>query len=274
MTTAKEANKVKGHQARSNISLEALYNTMSVEAGGLYNQAITICTAFLGGTLIFYERLFVSDITWTLIILVLGWITLVYPLAAFTYVRWQNVEAHRHVLEYFNTGEKEDYDKALAIPKKSRCLTKSAITSMVIGLCLVGIFTTLNLVLLQKEIKMNEKKDTPAQNEKESNDQSSEIQQDRNLKPGQTVQGSPEKPSQQESPAIDEKKSIDPSSVIVPDHPIIHPEPNQPSDDETPQLDSPTKIQKLSLDPTSIIKVKPDTEPQEEPPVETPNEED
>ncbi len=48
------------------ISLEALYDTMSKEADGLYKQMITICTAFLGGTLVFFEKLFVSKAGWSI----------------------------------------------------------------------------------------------------------------------------------------------------------------------------------------------------------------
>ena len=41
---------------RQTISLEALYDTMSKEADGLYKQMITICTAFLGGTLVQFGK--------------------------------------------------------------------------------------------------------------------------------------------------------------------------------------------------------------------------
>ncbi len=60
------------------ISLEALYDTMSKEADGLYKQMITICTAFLGGTLVFFEKLFVSKAGWSIYFLFGGWAALTY----------------------------------------------------------------------------------------------------------------------------------------------------------------------------------------------------
>jgi len=131
------------------ISLEALYDTMSKEVDGLYKQMITICTAFLGGTLVFFEKLFVSDAGWSIYFLFGGWAALTYPLAVLIYIRWQNVEAHRHTLEYFKTKNEDEYNKAVAIPKRGRKWTTSAIISMVAGLVLIGAFTAINIVYRQ-----------------------------------------------------------------------------------------------------------------------------
>lgn len=131
------------------ISLEVLYDTMSKEADGLYKQMITICTAFLGGTLVFFEKLFVSKAGWSIYFLFGGWAALTYPLAVLIYVRWQNVEAHRHTLEYFKTRNEAEYNIAVAIPKRGRKWTTSAIVSMVAGLILIATFTAINIIYRQ-----------------------------------------------------------------------------------------------------------------------------
>lgn len=141
-------NKVSDSNERT-ISLEVLYDTMSKEADGLYKQMITICTAFLGGTLVFFEKLFVGNAEWSIYILFVGWAALTYPLAVLMIVRWQNVEAHRYILEYFKTNEEAEYNKAVEIPKRGRKWTKSAIFSMVAGLILISIFTAINIIYRQ-----------------------------------------------------------------------------------------------------------------------------
>ncbi len=140
---------IRNDNREQKISFEALYDTMSKEADGLYKQMITICTAFLGGSLVFFEKLFVSDAGWAIYFLFGGWAALTYPLAVLIYVRWQNVEAHRHILEYLKTESEIEYNKAVAIPKRGRKWTTSAIISMLAGLILIATFTAINIIYRQ-----------------------------------------------------------------------------------------------------------------------------
>lgn len=118
---------------------------MSQEADGFYKQIITICTAFLGGSLAFFDKLYVSKATWSLWLLFTAWAALVYPLAVLVWVRWQNVEAHRHALEYFKTNDENEYKKAVSLPERGRKWTTSAIISMVLGLIIIAVFTAINI---------------------------------------------------------------------------------------------------------------------------------
>jgi len=124
---------------------DRLYTTMSQEADGFYKLLITICTTFLGGTLIFFEKLFVSDARWSIWLLFLAWLALAYSIAVLVWIRWQNVEAHRHALEYLKTRVEKDYEKAVSIPNKARKWTTSAIIVMMIGLGLIAVFTAINI---------------------------------------------------------------------------------------------------------------------------------
>jgi len=124
---------------------ECLYSTMAQEANGLYSQMITISTAFFGGSLAFFGRFNVSASTWFVCILVLAWLALIAPLAILICVRWKNVEAHRHALEYIKTGKDEEYKKAVQIPRRARCCTKVAIGLMMFGLLLLMILTAMGI---------------------------------------------------------------------------------------------------------------------------------
>jgi len=138
-----------------------LYNTMSQEAAGLYKQMIAICTAFLGGSIVFFEKLFVSAVEWSIYFLFAGWLALTYPLAVLMIIRWQNIESHRLMLEYLkskddtkrNQNRDEDrneakFRKVVNIAERGRKWTMSAILSMVIGLILIAIFTAINIGFL------------------------------------------------------------------------------------------------------------------------------
>jgi len=146
-TQMNKDNPQQAQNAISNVPLERLYSTMSSEADGLYKQMITICTTLLGGTLLFFDKLFVGNVSWTLAILFFGWAALTYPLPVMIFVRWKNVEAHRHILEYFKTKDQKEYEKAVELPRRSRWWTKSAILSMTLGLVLIAVFTAINVVL-------------------------------------------------------------------------------------------------------------------------------
>ena len=124
---------------------DRLYTTMSQEADGLYKLLITICTTFLGGTLVFFEKLFVSDARWSIWLLFLAWLALTYSIAVLVWIRWQNVEAHRHALEYTKTGDENEYKKAEGIPEAGRRWTLSAIIIMIAGLLLLALFTAINV---------------------------------------------------------------------------------------------------------------------------------
>ena len=143
---ADELNRQTIETIKPNVSLEQLYNTMSGEADGLYRQIITICTVFLGGTLAYFDKLFVGNVRWSIVFLFGAWLALTYPLAVLVRVRWQNVEAHRHALEFFKTHDNKEYDKAVEIPRRGRRRTNCAICSMIIGLLLIAIFAGINII--------------------------------------------------------------------------------------------------------------------------------
>ncbi len=133
------------------VSPETLYDAMAREADGFYRQITTICTAFLGGILVFLEKLFTISPKSIIYLIVLGSgvICLILSLAAISYVRWQNVEAHRHALKYFKTEDKSEYNKAMEIPERSRIWTKIAIFSMILGIFLITIFVGASIIYKQ-----------------------------------------------------------------------------------------------------------------------------
>ncbi len=137
------------------VSPDTLYNTMSQEADGLYRQLMTIGTSFFGGSLlgfvwfIFNNERIKSEkhLLWLLFV---AWIALIYTVGALTWIRWQNVESHRHVLEYLKLqGEEKcdkadkEYNKAKSISSKNRKWMSSVFVSVLVGIILIAVFTAM-----------------------------------------------------------------------------------------------------------------------------------
>jgi uncharacterized membrane protein YdbT with pleckstrin-like domain len=123
-----------------------LYTSMVKEADGFYKQMITISTALLGGSLAFFNYFFTSNkVFHSKWLLLLAWFFLIYQITILSWIRWQNVESHRHALEYLkNKSEDYNYEKASKIAKRGRFFTKTAIISLMITFLLFAIFVYIN----------------------------------------------------------------------------------------------------------------------------------
>lgn len=145
-------------QSNDDSTRQVLYQTMAQEAAGLYSQMLTICSAFLGGSLALYDRLVPENpirIKWFLFCL---WGSLVYPVIILLFVRWRNIESHRLVLESQRLGgeglwykEKHEeairlYEKARRIAQFDRRLMLSAIVSLMAGLVLLATLVTISRI--------------------------------------------------------------------------------------------------------------------------------
>jgi len=135
------------HQETAFSPVAQLYATMAQEAAGLYKQMITISTAFLGGSLAFFDKFFTTGkASCSIWLLFSAWVALIYPVFILSWVRWQNVESHRHMLEYLkNESSDGNYKKAAEIAAKGRKWTKSAIISLALALALLAIFALVNV---------------------------------------------------------------------------------------------------------------------------------
>jgi len=123
-----------------------LYTSMVKEADGFYKQMITISTALLGGSLAFFNYFFTSNkVFHSKWLLLLAWFFLIYQITILSWIRWQNVESHRHALEYLkNKSEDYNYEKASKIAKRGRFFTKTAIISLMFTFLLFAIFVYIN----------------------------------------------------------------------------------------------------------------------------------
>jgi hypothetical protein len=107
------------------------------EAGAFYKLVVTTATLFLGGTLLFWERIAPAPDRFSLAILGVGWFSLGMSIMAVVIVRKSNIECGRLTLE----GEMEKANRESA---HSRRLTNRAAIMLAFGiLCVMasGFFT-------------------------------------------------------------------------------------------------------------------------------------
>jgi len=120
------------------VSKDTLFQSIVKEAGEFYNLILTVSSAFLGGTLIFLEKIAPNPVQCSLWVLYLGWVSLIGSIAISAYVRLKNLESGRLALE-------ERYEDAQQLDRKKEWLSSLMTILMVAGVALITIFGIINL---------------------------------------------------------------------------------------------------------------------------------
>ncbi|MCK5240900.1 hypothetical protein KAR34_00480 [bacterium] len=120
------------------VSEDVIFNSIVKEAGGFYTLVLTVASAFLGGTLFFLEKIVGTPNKYSLILLGLGWMSLITTIGLSAFIRFQNVESGRLALEKkYNEAKKLDRDK------EAKCILM--IWTLIIGILFIAIFGIINL---------------------------------------------------------------------------------------------------------------------------------
>jgi hypothetical protein len=120
------------------VSKDALFSSIVAEAQGLHRQMVTIAVTFLGGTLLFLEKIATEPTVFSMLFLILGWAALIASVALSSFVRLKNLDAGRYALE-------EKYDEAARIDRRKECLSIVTIWCFIAGISFITIFGIVNL---------------------------------------------------------------------------------------------------------------------------------
>jgi hypothetical protein len=91
------------------IPREVVFSTAATEAAGFYKFIITVASSFLGGTLLFLERVVPHPTSLGVALLGLGWLFLIASIAAVAWIRRLNLEsAQRALAGKYNDARKFD----------------------------------------------------------------------------------------------------------------------------------------------------------------------
>lgn len=117
---------------------ELIFATIAQEAAGFYSLILTVASTFLGGTLVFIDRIAPDPVGWSLMVLAVGWLSLLLSVTLIAWVRWRNIESGRHAQDGI-------WDKVERQESVTRAMTKAAIGALVVGMLLVTVFGFVNL---------------------------------------------------------------------------------------------------------------------------------
>jgi hypothetical protein len=128
----------------------AILKSVTIEAGGFYKLIVTVSSAFLGGSLLFLERIAPAPTPLMKLLLALTWFALIGAIACVAWVRCQNLRAARLALDRLALSEGDDEAKKLEDEAKKLDRHKELLSSysqycLVAGMLLLSVVGMLNL---------------------------------------------------------------------------------------------------------------------------------
>jgi len=129
---------LKQDEKQDSVSRDALFTVIAAEAAGYYRTITTVASAFLGGSLLFLDKLASRPSTLSLFVLGGAWICLIASIACTAWVRRKNLDSGWKALE-------QRFEDAQGIDKKTRGWSTVGIVSLIFGMCLLMIFGMMNV---------------------------------------------------------------------------------------------------------------------------------
>lgn len=122
---------------------EALLASVTTEAQGFYNLVMTAATSFLGGTLLFMEKV-AAPSNWSVFAIGAGWLSLVGAIACVAIVRRINLLSGGHALA-------SQHDESKKLDKKGNFLTTSGTVLLIVGMLFITLGAIVNLSALKEK---------------------------------------------------------------------------------------------------------------------------
>ena len=115
-----------------------IFSAMAQEASGLYDLIIKIASLFLGGTLLFIEKITPHPSACSVHLLGIGWLLLIITIVLIAIIRLINIKSGNHAM-----GSEMDHAKAL--DRIGLPLTYVALSSFALGLILIASVGLVNI---------------------------------------------------------------------------------------------------------------------------------
>lgn len=126
-------------QQNTDITRSDIFSSIVSEAGSFYRTIITVASTFLGGTLLFLERIAPRPSIHSVIVLAIGWFCLIAAILFIIFVRALNLRSGQYALE----GR---FDKAHKLDTRKWALTVCAAWALTLGLLCIMWFGFVNLM--------------------------------------------------------------------------------------------------------------------------------
>ena len=120
------------------VSKEQVFLSVASEAAGYYKLIVTVASSFLGGSLLFLERIAPRPSQFSLVVLAAGWASLIASIGLVAWIRAKNLESGALVLA-------GDYDRAKTIDSTKMFLSNWATVLLCLGMLLIMLCGLLNV---------------------------------------------------------------------------------------------------------------------------------
>ncbi len=126
----------------------AILQSLSAEANGFYGVIVTVASTFLGGSLLFLEKFTPAKSDWSIVVISVGWISLVASIGCIARVRFMNLRSGKLALT-------DQYDEAKEIDRHTDMLSNWSQWLLIAGMSALVIVGMLNF----NQIGNNERKE-------------------------------------------------------------------------------------------------------------------
>ena len=126
------------HDDKSEASQDAILNSITTEAGGFYKTILTLASGFMGGSLFFIKDIAPNPSCGSSIILIIGWVFLLFSIGFILCVRRLNLWSAKLFLE-------EEFTKAQNTDNLSSLFSTISVVLLFLGMVCIMIFGMLNL---------------------------------------------------------------------------------------------------------------------------------
>ena len=88
----------------------AVLQSITAEANGFYGVVVTVASTFLGGSLLFLEKFAPARNAWSIVVMAIGWISLVASIGCIARIRFMNLRSGKlALLDRFDEAERIDH---------------------------------------------------------------------------------------------------------------------------------------------------------------------
>jgi len=122
----------------------AVLQSITAEANGFYGVVVTVASTFLGGSLLFLEKFAPARSSWSIVVMALGWISLVASIGCIARIRFMNLRSGKLAL-------RDQYDEAMKIDEHTDMLSNWSQWLLIGGMSALVIMGVLNFNQIRTE---------------------------------------------------------------------------------------------------------------------------
>jgi amino acid transporter len=122
----------------------AVLQSITAEANGFYGVVVTVASTFLGGSLLFLEKFAPARNSWSIVVMALGWFSLVASIGCIARIRFMNLRSGKLALL-------DRYDAAMKIDQHTDMLSNWSQWLLIGGMLALVIMGVLSFRQITKE---------------------------------------------------------------------------------------------------------------------------